>query len=207
MNGDTVKKEYEDMEKMSPNETDPRLKFDAFMGGVKNGGLRSVSSINMLVCYMIANINGKVTADNIIATMDEGMIANHFEISEAIARLKAAGRIKEDENGVLTLVDGGKEEIDLIEKDLPLTVREKSINICQKIMARETYRRENKAEITPRKDGYTVTLRVSDVDSDFLVLNMYAATKEQAEMLKEKFISNPVKVYEKLIDYIFENEE
>ena len=125
MNGDTVKKEYEDIEKMSPNETDPRLKFDAFMGGVKNGGLRSVSSINMLVCYMIANINGKVTADNIIATMDEGMIANHFEISEAIARLKAAGRIKEDENGVLTLVDGGKEEIDLIEKDLPLTVREK----------------------------------------------------------------------------------
>ena len=197
MNGDTVKKEYEDIEKMSPNETDPRLKFDAFMGGVKNGGLRSVSSINMLVCYMIANINGKVTADNIIATLDEGMIANHFEISEAIARLKAAGRIKEDENGVLTLVDGGKEEIDLIEKDLPLTVREKSINICQKIMARETYRRENKAEITPRKD----------VDSDFLVLNMYAATKEQAEMLKEKFISNPVKVYEKLIDYIFENEE
>lgn len=205
--GDTVKKEYEDIEKMSVNETDPRLRFDAFSAGIKNGGLRSVSSISILVCYMVANINGKVTAENIISTMDEGMIANHFEIADAISRLKASGKILEDEDGALHLPKGSNEAIDLIEKDLPLTVREQSIRICQKIIARETYKRENRADITPTDKGYDVALTVSDINTDYMTLHLYASTIEQAEMIKDKFITDPVKVYEKLIDSIFENEE
>ncbi|MGN0531760.1 MAG: DUF4364 family protein [Eubacterium sp.] len=202
-----MKKEYEEIENMSVNETDPRLRFDAFTGGIQNGGLRSVSSINMLVCYMVANIDGKVTAENIIETMDEGMIANHFEISEAIARLKSSGVIAENEDGALYLKKDGKSTIDLIEKDLPLSVREKSINICQKIIAREAYKRENKAEITKTDKGYDVSLTVSDIDTDYMALRLFASTIEQAEIIRQKFITNPIAVYEKLIDSIFENQE
>ena len=78
------------------NEADPRLRFDAFTAGVKNGGLRLVTSINMLVCYIVATIGDKVTAQNIIDTVDEGMIANHFETADAISRLKKNGVIKEN---------------------------------------------------------------------------------------------------------------
>ena len=202
-----MKKEYEEIENMSVNETDPRLRFDAFTGGILNGGLRSVSSINMLVCYMVANIDGKVTAENIIETMDEGMIANHFEITEAIARLKNSGVIAENDDGALYLKKDGKATIDLIEKDLPLSVREKSINICQKIIARETYKRENKAEITKTDKGYDISLTVSDIDTDYMALKLYASTIEQAEIIRQKFITDPISVYEKLIDSIFENQE
>ena len=31
---------------------EPKMRFDAFMANVKDGGLRSVSSIYMLVCYI-----------------------------------------------------------------------------------------------------------------------------------------------------------
>ncbi len=196
-----------EIENKSENEIDPRLRFDAFMAGVKDGGLRSTSSINLIVCYIIANISGKVTAQNIIDTMDEGMIANHFEISDAISRLKKSGVISEDENGVLHLSVKSNDNIDLIEKDLPLTIREKSIRICQKIIAKETYKRENKIEIVESKKGYNVILRVSDKDNDFMTLNLYAATLTQAEMIKEKFITNPVRVYDNLIESIFSNED
>lgn len=194
-----------EVEKMSPNELDPRLWFDAFTAGVKNGGLRSTSSISLLVCYIVANINGKVTAQNITNTMDEGMIANHFEVAEAIAKLKKSEIISEAEDGALTLCDLGLANIDLVEKDLPLTVRENSIRICQKIIAKETYQRENKTTIEKVDNGYDVTLHISDKDTDFMVLTLHTTTIEQAEVIKDKFITNPIAVYDTLIEGIFNN--
>ncbi|MBR1762874.1 MAG: DUF4364 family protein [Eubacterium sp.] len=193
------------IEKMSQNEIDPKLRFDAFMAGVQDGGLRSVSSISLIVCYIIANINGKVTADNITRTMDEGMFANHFEVADAISKLMKNGVIREDEDGALTLVNNSRANIELIEMDLPLTIRENSIKLCQKIIAKEKYKRENKVEITKKDKGYIVNLNVSDNDTDYLSLNLFASTKEQAEMIKDKFISDPIKVYETLIEAIFDN--
>lgn len=187
------------------NEADPRLRFDAFTAGVKNGGLRSVTSINMLVCYIVATIGDKVTAQNIIDTVDEGMIANHFETADAISRLKKNGVIKENGDGTLKLLDSNTNAIELIERDLPLTVREKSIKICQTIIAREAYQRENKVEIAENGKGYTVKLKISDKDTDFLSLELFAATKEQAELIKNKFVADPIKVYNTLIDSIFNN--
>ena len=102
----------------SENIIDPRLRFDAFTAGIKDGGLRSVASINLIVCYVIANIKEKVTAQNIIDTMDEGMIANHFEVSNAISKLKSQGVINENRDGSLELNGSDKAMIDLVEKDL-----------------------------------------------------------------------------------------
>lgn len=191
----------------SENIIDPRLRFDAFTAGIKDGGLRSVASINLIVCYVIANIKEKVTAQNIIDTMDEGMIANHFEVSNAISKLKSQGVINENRDGSLELNGSDKAMIDLVEKDLPLTLRDKSIKICQRLIAKETYQRENKAEITTCDGGYNVTLHVSDKNNDFMSLTLFAATLTQAEVIKEKFITNPVRVYENLIDSIFSNED
>ena len=195
----------EELENQSKNEIDPKLRFDAFMAGVPDGGLRSVSSISIIVCYIIANINGKVTAENIIQTMDEGMFANHFEVTDAISKLKKRGVIKENEDGTLTLVNTSKSNIDLIEMDLPLTIRENSIKLCQKIIAKETFQRENKVDIIKKDNGFTVNLNISDNDTNYLSLNLFATTAEQAEFIKEKFLSDPIRVYDALIEAIFDN--
>lgn len=207
MNFDNNKLENEiDIENASINEIDPRLRFDAFTAGMKAGGLRSVTTIQLLVCYVVANLNGKVTARNIIDAVDEGMLANHFEISDAISKLTAKKAIVENENGTLTLVENDKEMIDIIERDLPITVREAAITLCQKAMAKETYMRENKVETRELDDGkYEITLHISDGDTDFFKLTLYTGSIEQAELIRDKFITNPVKVYENLINGIFCN--
>lgn len=195
----------ENIESQNRNEYDIRLRFDAFTAGIKNGGLRSVATINLLVCYIIASINNKVTAQNIIDTVAEGEIANHFEISNAIAKLIQSGVIVEDEEGTLTLAVDSPESIELIEHDLPLTIRDNAIKICQKIIAKETFRRENKVEIVAIENGYNVELHISDNKTDYLKLTLFAPSKEQAEMIKDKFITNPIKVYDNLITSIFNN--
>lgn len=186
--------------------TDPKLRFDAFMANVKDGGLRSISSITMLVCYIVANLNNKVRSETITLALSEAMLANHFEVSDAISKLIKAGTIKVSDEQTLYMEDGDLDEIELIEKDLPLTVRERSIKACQKIIAKETFKRENTADIIKTDNGYKVILSVSDNEIDFLRLELFAVSITQAEIIREKFISNPVKVYDTLIESIFNNE-
>lgn len=194
-------------EKFNQNEMDTRLRFDAFTGGVKNGGLRSVTSINLIVSYIVANLSNKVTAEVIVQAMSEGELANHFEVTNAISKLLKGGTIIENEDKTLRITDNTNASIDLIEKDLPYTVRTSSIHLCQKIMAKEKFRRENKVEINPAGNGYQVVMHINDNDTEFMTLSLHAVSIEQAELIKEKFISNPTSVYENLIEYIFANEE
>lgn len=184
---------------------EPKLRFDAFMANVKDGGLRSVSSIYMLVCYIVANMNKRVSAATIIEAVNDAMIANYFEISDAVNKLIKAGTINEDENKMLYMDEQDVNEIALIEKDLPLTIRQRSIKACQKVIARESYKRENKVICEKVDSGYKLHLKVSDNTTDFMNLELFAVTDTQAELIKDKFISDPAAVYETLIDAIFNN--
>ena len=184
----------------------PLMRFDASMANVQDGGLRSVSAINMLVCYLVSNLNGKISIQTLLEATDESMVSNHFETSNAITKLLKSQTIKQNEDGMLYMDDKDIVDVELIELDLPLTVRQRSFEACQRIISKETYKRENRAIVEPYDTGYLVKLSVSDYDTDFLKLELYAPTKVQAEMIKDKFISNPVKVYEILIKSIFENE-
>ena len=184
---------------------EPKLRFDAFMANVKDGGLRSVSSIYMLVCYIVANMNKRVSAATIIEAVNDAMIANYFEISDAVNKLIKAGTINEDENKMLYMDEQDVKEIALIEKDLPLTIRQRSIKACQKVIARESYKRENKVICEKVDGGYKLHLKVSDNTTDFMNIELFAVTDTQAELIKDKFISDPAAVYETLIDAIFNN--
>lgn len=184
---------------------EPKMRFDAFMANVKDGGLRSVSSIYMLVCYIVANMNKRVSAATIIEAVNDAMIANYFEISDAVNKLIKAGTINEDENKMLYMDEQDVKEIALIEKDLPLTIRQRSIKACQKVIARESYKRENKVICEKVDGGYKLHLKVNDNTTDFMNLELFAVTDTQAELIKDKFISDPAAVYETLIDAIFNN--
>ena len=177
------------------------------MGGVKEGGLRSVSSIYLLVCYIVENIDSRVTRDIIVQAVCESATANYFEVTDAIGKLIGNGTLIESEDGALSLNKSTGADIELVEKDLPYTVRENSIKLVQKIIAKEKYRRENEAEIIEENSGFSVILNISDGNTEFMRLKLYASTMEQAQMIKEKFLTNPAGVYESVINGIFQNEE
>lgn len=178
--------------------------FDAYTYGIKDGGLRSVSAINLLVCYVIANSAVKLTSKNICDAVSQGGIANYFETTQAISRLVRESIILEDEDGFLTATEECKKLTEVIENDLPYTVREASIKISKKLAEIDMYKKENKVEITEEGGVYYVTMHITDKNTDFMVLKLIASTKEQAVVIKEKFLSDPTKIYDNLINSIFE---
>lgn len=184
-------------------EFNPALQFDAFTAGIEDGGLRSSSSITIIACYILANCKEKITAKNIVDALVEGKIANYFEISSAISKMIKKGHFVEDDEGYLIITEDCRYSVDLVENDLPLTIREKSIELVRKIVKREIYKKENKADIEKVGDQFKVTLHVSDKDKDFMVLSLFTPSETQAEVIRDKFQQHPADVYENLITSIF----
>lgn len=184
-------------------EYNPALEFDAFTEGVEDGGLRSSSTVALIVCYILANCKEKITIQNMVEGLVEGKIANYFEVQNAISKMMKKGHFVENDKGYLTISEDCKFAIDIVENDLPITIREKSIELVRKLAVQDIYKKENKTYIEEENGRFKVTLHVSDVNSDFMVLSLYVPTKTQAEYIRDKFLENPAKVYEKLMDSIF----
>lgn len=180
------------------------MEFDAFDAGIEPGGLRSQREINLLVCYLIANIEAPIKRENIVEALVSGAIANYFETSSAISDLLKYKNIFEDENGNLTLNKVSRQSIEEIETELPFTIREKATEICQKLIIREIYKKENKVDIVPHGSGFYVNCSVMASDKeDMLTFRLYAASATQAQIIKEKFFDNPAKIYDNLINSLF----
>lgn len=185
-------------------EFNPSLQFDAFTAGIEDGGLRSSTSIEILSCYILANCSEKITAKNIVDALVEGKIANYFEISNAISKMIKLGHFLEDENGFLDITDDCRYSVEIVENDLPITIREKAVELVRKTVRHEINKKENKAEVTKEGNRYKVTMHVSDKNSDFMVLSLFVPTQAQAEVIRDKFQTHPAEIYENLINSIFD---
>lgn len=185
-------------------EYNPAMDFDAFTAGIEEGGLRSSSTITILVCYILANCKEKITAQNIIDALVDGKIVNYFEASNAIAKMINKGHFTQDSEGYLNITDDCRFAVDIVEKDLPITIREKSIALVRKLAVHEINKKENRVEISEKSNGFEITLHVSDIDKDFMVLTLSVPTITQAELIRDNFLQNPAKIYENLMNSIFE---
>lgn len=192
---------------MLEKEYNPAMQFDAFTAGIEEGGLRSTSSIALLACYIIARSNEKITAKNLTEALVDGKIANYFEISNGISKMIKADNLVEDENGYLSITDKCRFNVDMLENDLPITIREKAVELVAKYVKHEIYKKENKAYVEKEGDNYKVTLHVSDKNCDFMVLSLYFPSEAQAQVIKDKFLLHPSEVYEGLINAIFNTDD
>lgn len=184
------------------------MEFDAFDAGVDWGGLRSQREIRLMVCYLLANINQEVKKEHIVNALVEGAIANYFEVSSVIADLIQHNNVTEKDDGALSLTDISRSAIDELETELPITLREKAIGVCTKLIVREKYQEENKVEIIPKGSGYSVNCYImANSKEDILSFCLYVGSITQAETVKEKFLNNPVQIYDNLIDSMFKEKK
>ena len=168
--------------------------------------MHSQPELKMAACYIIARSKEKLTAKNVVDALVEGKIANYFEISSAISKMIKTNNLVENEDGHLSITEKCAFNVEMLENDLPITIREKAVELAAKTARLELYKKENKATVEKDGNRYKVTLHVSDKDCDFMVLSLYFPSEAQAQVVKEKFQTHPGEVYENLINSIFANE-
>lgn len=176
--------------------------FDAMNAGVAPGGLVSRSDIKMLICYMLDVVGTPVSKAMIGDVMQDQEIANYFEVMNAISELVEMGNLTETNEGteeMLALTEQGKSAVELLAMDIPKTVRETAVKSLVHFQTLERNARENEVKITPRDDGFDVSFTLKDHDFPMMELKIYVADRDQAELLKNNFVEDPVRIYSSLL--------
>ena len=182
------------------------MAFDTFDAGVAPGGLRSKNEIKILICYLFASVNDKMSQSLVVEAIRADELANFFEIVVAFEELIHDGNLRAsdivDNEQTYELTDNGRVIARQLETTLAHTVKQKSYNCALRLLCERKTARENFVDIQKTDNGFLVNCRVSGGDVTLLDFTLYAPSFEQAEVLKRNFMSYPQTVYKTMLGLV-----
>lgn len=172
---------------------------ETFTAGIRPGGLTEGREIRILICHILQELGEPMSFDELTEAILMDGAANYFEFADALAELRETGCVVSfrTEAGIneYTITETGTSAVKILSGDLPLSVREKSVENARNIIQRRRIEKENLVSITKTEDGYMIHMRVTDIGTDLMDLSLFMPTREQALAVKEKFLSNPAETY------------
>lgn len=171
---------------------------DAFGDGVKPGGLYTEKEIKILICYMLNGVGEPMPETAVTEILYSGEMANFFEVSAAVQELLQRGHLQE-EDGLLSLTETGRQVASTLARMVPFTLRERSVEAAVKLMARQKRQRDTEVIITPDKKGCLVTCRICDGKDPLMEVTLRVGDEWQAKLIKERFLEEPTLSYRSLI--------
>ena len=176
---------------------------NTFSEGGDPDGLKDISDIKCLICYLIKSVDEPLTKKLINDILqDDYSLANYFEVNQAISELLRGGIIKTeniDGEEYLKINEENRATPSYFERSLPRTVREKAINCAVRLLTRSRRERENEIVVEKLEKGYNVTFTLYDVNTQFMKLTIYVSDRLQVEAVKENFLNDPTKLYSSII--------
>ena len=173
----------------------------SFSEGVRAGGLRDQQEIQVLLCYLIDTVGGRLEERLLTECILANEIANHFETAAALETQIKRGNITE-ENGVLTLSDAGREIARVLAGNLPLTIQERAVQSAVRLLAQHRNATSTKVEITPTDLGVRVTCAADTSDQPVMSFSLVVADNAQAELVRDRFLQDPVLLYRTMVEVL-----
>lgn len=179
----------------------PVLDLNAFTAGVEPGGLTHGYEIKILVCYLLEQIGTGMTFTQISDALLHRSLVNYFELANALSDLAESGHLTcEDcagrqEDTIYRLTDLGRQTAITFSGTLPASVREKAVKSAKHQLLRRKIESSNHASIRKTEDGYIVDMTICDIDSDLLSLSLFMPTEQEADQVRQHFLSDPLLTY------------
>ena len=176
--------------------------YDAFSAGVEFGGLRNRQDIKVLICFLLESLEKPLSKTQINEIMQMHGLANYFDVNQALDELTENGIVvseRLDEQDWLTLTEKVRKATQVLEDDLPKTVREKALNSAVRLQTLARRKRESKIDVEKLENGYHVTFTISDKDDILMRLTVYVADITQVETVRQGFLNDPVSLYSGII--------
>ncbi|WP_066459985.1 DUF4364 family protein [Anaerotruncus rubiinfantis] len=186
--------------------------YDVFRAGVEPGGLTADYEIKILICYILKKLEKPMPVSALIEVFVAEGIGNYFEVASAASGLVRSGHIE-----IVCAAEGekcyqaanlGVRTAEMFEKNLPLSVREKSVQAAQRHLLMKERRAHNKTAVQKVEDGYLLTLTITDVGSDLLSVTILLPDEACCGQVQERFLEDPVVVYKGIVALLtgsFEN--
>lgn len=181
------------------------MEKDAVSAGVSQfGGLFTTAEVRILICYIISKINKAVPGNLLANTLHFEGIANCFEVNDSIAHLVKSGQLEcvNEKDDTYIITKSGKDVAETLKTSLSITVRERAYNAATKMLAHFKNTKETDIKISREGDKTFITCSAIDEDTPFMSVKLLACDEDQALFIKEKFLSDPTKIYSSIIDLL-----
>lgn len=175
---------------------------NAFMGGVKQGGLNSVTEIRLLLCYLIKN-SSPVPREVLQESLMQEELVNYFEMAGALADLEK-NELAVNENDVYSITDKGVLIADTLADDLPRSVRQCATRAVLRALAWRRKAAQHKAVILNTESGCRVDCSIADMGEEVFSLSLGMPDLATAEAVKERFIADGSNIYALLLNSLTE---
>jgi hypothetical protein len=179
---------------------------DAFIGGVKPGGLTGSTEIRLLLCHLIKS-TGPITRQEIENALLEEALVNYFEIGSCLDDITRQ-KLVTCENNTYTITPDGIKVTSELADDLPRSVRERALSAALRAQTWARKEAEYSATITEQKDGHCVIhCTINGLDDNIFSMNLASPDRMTAELIKKRFILRGNEVYQLLINKLTEDEK
>ncbi len=172
---------------------------EVFRAGVRPGSPTTADEIKLLLCYILSETGENMSFAQLNSILTEHELVNYFELVAAVDSLLSTGHIQPEEKAGQTgerycITELGRSTTNTIDTMLPIALRHKAEHAAKRLLKREKREREVEAEITPLKKGFEVRLGLPRGES-LLGLKIYCPTKEEALLVKRRFLNDPAFIY------------
>ena len=177
--------------------------FNAFVGGILPGGLTNDFEVKILICFLLNKMQQALSFEQINEILQKTGFVNYFEFVEAVSELQKTEHIKpvaDDEKGeIFELTDAGVVTAQAFEHTLPLTVREKTIAAAHQLVEVQKELEEIEVSYRAVDDGYILAMKMRDIGSDLMNLEVFIPTEDECVKIKERIYNEPLLVYQTLL--------
>lgn len=176
---------------------------DTYILDTRPGSLCNLSDIKILICYILDQIEDKLTKEQLNSVFQENEMVNYFNYCQAVFELKNSGHIvenkRENRPPILSLTPLGAETARELHSSLPSTALHRALRTTQKMLKEEKLLQGKQININKVDDGYIVQLKILDTGSDLLDIRLFAPDLKQAEQIADEFRYKTTDVYRGLL--------
>lgn len=160
--------------------------------------------IKVLILFIMRRLPEPVTLDVLtgLTMCDEGI--SYFDVTECISMLIETGHMR-IEDGKYSLAPKGERNGEILEKNLPYTVRKRAEDSTAIVRSNLNRDAMIKTQRNSNEDGgYKVALSLSDGKGDIISMELYTANEKQANAIEKGFRKNAEKIYHAIIAMLVE---
>ena len=160
------------------------------------GFIHDKLEIKFLILYITARVIEPIPFDTVwdLAMCDEGV--DYFSLTEAVGHMVETGQLERDQEQRYSITEKGRRNSEICESSLPYSVRMH----CDENLVRvnDAIRRQAQvqADVSDNEDGTcTLHLRLDDVGTPLLQLELLTPSRPQAAAMAHRFQSDPTALY------------
>lgn len=162
----------------------------------------SAHAAKVLLCFLLERLNRPIEEKQLFEIAMESGVINYFYYSEGLDDLIKNGSVtRQDRDGTayIILEEKGRYGADYFNDTVPYYFRKQLLTEALRYFARLRRQEEADTRIVQADNGYEVRCEIKDGKLDLMKLVLYAPDSDQAEILREKIMLDPLGFYNKVV--------